>query len=56
MKKRLHINNYWKGKDNSKVPYCKSTALGIDTPECSEECCKFDKCTSDRKRNYIKFR
>ena len=53
MKKRLHINNYWKGKDNSKVPYCKSTALGIDTPECSEECCKFDKCTSDRKRNYI---
>lgn len=51
--KKKHINNYWKGKDTHNVPYCQSSAVGIEGPKCSETCYKFDTCTSDKKRNYI---
>ena len=38
--------------DYSKIPYCESMARGIDTPDCSEECCKFDTCIREERRNY----
>ena len=38
--------------DPDKIPYCQNPALGVGAPDCSEECCKFDTCIRDERRNY----
>lgn len=38
--------------DTDKIPYCQNPALSIGAPDCSEECCKFDTCIREERRNY----